>query len=274
MPYVSVVISVHNGETHLEECIDSILDQTYQDFEFIVLNNGSTDRTPEILQQYATPRLRVIHQENIGIARSLNKGINLSQGNLIARLDADDLSLPHRLERQVEFMRQNPDVVLCGSRSRELIGNKSFSQKVPYIEKDEAVRKILSCLNPFMHSTTMFRKKTFLETGGYSDRFKYSQDYDLWVRMLKLGQAYILKDELSVVRLIEHSFSNQHNRAQKLEGLLIRWNAFREFGGDPVKTLIYSLKSLIGLISPLSSIRQRNLFGDREESWDNRAKAK
>ena len=261
MPKVSVVISVYNGETYLKECIDSILNQTYRDFEFIVLNNGSTDHTPKILDRYTDPRLQIIHQGNLGISRSLNRGINLSQGDLIVRLDADDLSLPNRLERQVAFMDQNPNVVLCGSRFQEMLGDKISSQKVPFIEKDATIRKTLSCFNPFAHSTIIFRKKTFLEAGGYNDRFKYSQDYDLWMRMLKQGHAGMLKDELSIIRLTQHSFSNQYNRKQKLEGLLIRWSAFREFGGSPVKTLCYSLKTLAGLIFPLDSIRQRKFAG-------------
>ncbi len=158
-------------------------------------------------------------------------------------------------------MDKNPNIVLCGSRFHEMIGNKLYSQKVPFIEKDATIRKSLSCFNPFAHSTIIFRKKTFLEAGGYNDRFKYSQDYDLWMRMLKLGHAGILKDKLSIVRLTQHSFSNQNNRKQKLEGLLIRWNAFRQFGGNPLKTLYYSLKSLAGLIFPLDSTSLRKFAG-------------
>ena len=106
MPKVSFVITVRNGEAYLKECIDSVLNQTFTDFECIILNNGSTDRTPEILNQYTDPRLRIIHQENIGISPSLNKGVHLSESDLIARLDADDLAFSQRLEKQAEFMAQ------------------------------------------------------------------------------------------------------------------------------------------------------------------------
>ena len=109
MPQVSVVTSVYNGEEYLEECVDSILNQTFQNFEYIILNNGSTDGTARILQRYTDPRLRIIHQENLGISKSLNKGINLSNSDLIARLDADDFSSPQRLEKQVTFMEKHPD---------------------------------------------------------------------------------------------------------------------------------------------------------------------
>ena len=97
MPQVSFVISVHNGENFLENCIDSVLNQTFEDFECIILNNGSTDKTQEILEQYTDSRLKIICQENIGVSRSLNKGTHLAKGSLIANLDADDISSVDRL---------------------------------------------------------------------------------------------------------------------------------------------------------------------------------
>jgi len=253
MPRVAVVTSVYNGEAYLEECINSILKQTLQNFEYIILNNGSTDRTPEILNRYTDPRLQIIHQENLGISKSLNKGISLTKSNLIARLDADDYSSPDRLEKQITFMEQHPEIVFCGSRFKELIGKRLFTQKVRFIEKDEDIRKIVSCFNPFSHSTIVMRKKTFTKSGGYNNKFEYSQDYDLWVRMLNFGQAWILKEELGVARLTEQSTSNKNRRKQKLEVLQIRWNAFRQFGGNPGETLAYYLKSLVGLMCPSKS---------------------
>jgi glycosyltransferase involved in cell wall biosynthesis len=248
MPQVSVVTSVYNGEAYLEECVNSILNQTFQDFEYIILNNGSTDRTSEILDGYSDPRLRIIHQENLGIARSLNKGIDLSNSELIVRLDADDYSVEQRLEKQLAFMDRHPEVVLCGSRFRLLIGKETFDQETIFIEENKAIRKAMSCFNPISHSTVVFRKKTFVESRGYSEKFEYSQDYDLWLRMLAIGEAYILKDELSTIRLSEQSTSNQNTKTMRLEGLQIRWNAFRKFGGNPRNVLYHFLRTLAGLI--------------------------
>ena len=263
MPRVSVVTSVYNGEAYVEECIDSILNQTFQDFEYIILNNGSTDRTLEILNRYTDPRLHIIHQDNLGISRSLNKGISLSKSELIVRLDADDYSLPNRLEKQVAFMEQHPEIGFCGSRFKELIGTQFFTQKVQFIEKDEEIRKIVSCFNPFSHSTTMIRKTIFTKSGGYNSKFEYSQDYDLWVRMLNFGKAGILKEELGVARLTDQSTSNKNRRKQKLEVLQIRWNAFRQFGGNPGKVLSYYVKSLIGLIYPSKSHLRDNGYRNK-----------
>ena len=250
MPQVSVVTSVRNGEAYLEECVDSVLNQTFQDFEYIILNNGSTDGTARILQRYTDPRLRIIHQENLGISRSLNKGIDLSSSDLIAHLDADDYSMPQMLEKQVTFMKKYPDIVLCGSMWRESIGKKLSKQIVAFVETDQAIKKSMSLFNPFSHSAVIFRKKTFIKAGGYSDRLKYSQDYELWLRMLALGKAWILKEELAVVRMSEQSESHKNARKQKLEGLQIRWNAFQQFGGNPGQALYYFFKTLMGLISP------------------------
>ena len=250
MPQVSVVTSVYNGEEYLEECVDSILNQTFQNFEYIILNNGSTDGTAKILQRYTDPRLRIIHQKNLGISRSLNKGIDLSSSDLIAHLDADDYSMPQMLEKQVTFMKKYPDIVLCGSMWRELIGKKLLKQIAAFVETDQAIKKSMSLFNPFSHSAVIFRKKTFITAGGYSERFMYSQDYDLWLRMLAFGKTLILKEELAVVRIHKQSGSYKNARKQKLEALQIRWDAFQQFGGNPGQALYYFFKTMMGLIYP------------------------
>jgi len=249
-PQVSVVTSVCNGEAYLEECVDSVLNQTFQGFEYIILNNGSTDGTARILQQYTDPRLRIIHQENLGIPRSLNKGIGLSSSDLITHLDADDYLMPQMLEKQVTFMENHPDIVLCGSRWLELVGEKLSKQIVAFVETDQDIKKSMSLFNPFSHSAVIFRKKTFITAGGYSERFKYSQDYELWLRMLAFGKTLILKEELAVVRMSEQSESHKNARKQKLEALQVRWDAFQQFGGNPRQVLYYFFKTLIGLMYP------------------------
>jgi glycosyltransferase involved in cell wall biosynthesis len=115
-PKVSVVMSVYNGEKYLCEAIDSILNQTFENFEFLIVNDGSTDRTLEILQSYRDPRIKVINNErNIGLTASLNKGLKIAKGEYVARMDADDVSFPHRLEQQKAFLDRNPRVAMVGS---------------------------------------------------------------------------------------------------------------------------------------------------------------
>lgn len=115
-PKVSVVMSVYNGEKYLPETIDSILNQTFKDFEFIIINDGSTDKTAKILTSYDDPRIRIFNQENMGLTKSLNRAISLAKGEYIARMDADDISYPERLKKQVDYLNKNPDIGLVGSK--------------------------------------------------------------------------------------------------------------------------------------------------------------
>ena len=116
---------------NLEDCINSVLNQTVKDFEYIILNNGSTDRTAEILAQYSDPRISIIHQENLGVVNSLNKGVSLCSSDLIARLDADDYVYPNWLEKHYEYLIQNPDIVVCSSQFEELKNGKLYPQSFP-----------------------------------------------------------------------------------------------------------------------------------------------
>jgi hypothetical protein len=169
---------------------------------------------------------------------------------LIARLDADDYALPQRLEKQIAFMGKYPDVILCGSRILELIGEKLSEQRIAFVESDQAIKKSMSLFNPFAHSAVIFRKNIFFKAGGYNCQLKYCQDYDLWLRMLSFGEARILKEELGVARILEESESHRNPRKQKLEGLKVRWEAFKKFGGNPRKILYCFFKTIVGLISP------------------------
>jgi glycosyltransferase involved in cell wall biosynthesis len=232
MPQVSVVTSVYNGEAYLEECVNSILNQTFQDFEYIILNNGSTDRTAEILDRYADPRLRIVHQENLGIVNSLNKGVSLCRTELIARLDADDYVRPHWLEKHFEFMSQNQDVVLCSSRFQELVNGKLYPQSFPFLENDPEIRKSLCFMNPIAHSLSIVRKQSVLQVGGYDPKLDIAHDYDLWIRMLGKGKGHNLDETLGVCRIHTASFSSKKERTMVKEVFQVQWRAYRKLGGS------------------------------------------
>jgi glycosyltransferase involved in cell wall biosynthesis len=232
MPQVSVVTSVYNGEAYLEECVNSILNQTFQDFEYIILNNGSTDRTPEILKSYSDPRLRIIHQENLGVPKSLNKGISLCRTDLMAHLDADDYVQPQWLEKHIEFMIQNPDVVICSSRYEELFNGKLYPQSFPLIENDHKIRKSLCFMNPIPHSFTTIRKPSLLKAGGYDPKLIIAHDYDLWIRLLEEGKGHNLNETLGVCRIHTASFSSKKERTMVKEVFQVQWRAYRKLGGS------------------------------------------
>jgi glycosyltransferase involved in cell wall biosynthesis len=232
MSQVSVVTSVYNGEAYLEECVNSILNQTFQDFEYIILNNGSTDRTPEILDRYTDSRLRIVHQKNLGIVNSLNKGISLCRADLIARLDADDYVHPHWLEKHFEFMSQNQDVVLCSSRFQELVNGKLYPQSFPFLENDPEIRKSLSFMNPIAHSLSIVRKQSVLQAGGYDPKLVCAHDYDLWIRLLEKGKGHNLDETLGVHRIHDASVSTQKERTMIKEVFQVQWRAYRKLGGS------------------------------------------
>ena len=190
IPAISVVMSVFNGEAFLNEAVESILAQTFTDFEFITIDDGSTDCTPAVLSQYAKrdERVRVFSQKNIGRAESLNRGIGLARASLIARMDADDIAFPQRLEQQFEFMKEHPEVGLLGG-AIELVtstGRRFGVDIQPAMDSD--LRTGMARCNPFRHSTVIMRKETVLACGGYRKPLLDADDYDLWLRMAERTQ--------------------------------------------------------------------------------------
>ena len=181
-PKVSVLMSVYNGERYLREAIDSILNQTFQDFEFIIIDDGSTDRTKEIIRSYNDLRIRLFNNEkNIGLTKSLNRGIELCRGEYIARMDGDDVSLPMRLEKQVEFMMVNNDVGISGTWNRSIGQNVGVNDHYPI--SDSEIRCMLLFNNTFCHPSLIIRRQAIESNGlSYNSRLQYAQDYDLVVR--------------------------------------------------------------------------------------------
>ena len=160
MPKVSVVMSVYNGERHLREAVDSILNQTFGDLEFIIVDDGSRDRTWEILQSYDDSRIVLLRNEqNIGLTKSLNRGLAATRGEYVARMDADDVSLPQRLERQVGFLDQHPEIGLVGCAFLQINeGGQEFEIFHPPL-KNEDIQERLRVENCFCHGVALFRHR-------------------------------------------------------------------------------------------------------------------
>ena len=188
-PKISIVTSIYNGEKYLDKSIHSMLNQTFENFEFIIVDDGSTDSTLQKIQKIDDPRIRVISQKNQGQTQALINGIEQASGELIARIDADDYSMPDRLIRQVEFMDAYPEVVFCGSRFQELYNDDLAPQRAQFVQTNSEIRNIISCFNPFAHSAVMFRRGAYLKVGGYDKKYIIGMDYDLWVRLMGIGEA-------------------------------------------------------------------------------------
>ena len=181
-------MSVHNGERYLSEAIESILKQTFTDFEFLIINDSSTDSSREIISSYKDSRIRFIDNDiNIGLTRSLNKGLAQAKGKYIARLDADDVSLPERLERQVNFMEENEDIAVCGSSAIIIDSNSEVKDTICMPLKHDSIVGRMFFGNCIIHSSVCFNKKNIIDIGGYNNEYNRTQDYELWCRCIAEG---------------------------------------------------------------------------------------
>ena len=249
-PKVSVVTAIYNGEKYIEKLVNSMLGQTFKDFEFIIVDDGSTDSTVKKLENMHDSRICLVRQTNQGQTNALIKGIKKARGDLIARSDQDDFSLPTRLMSQVEFMDSHPKVILCGSRWQELSGNNLLPQRIKFVETNEEIKKIICRFNPFAHSAVMFRRDAYFKIGGYNKSFVIGMDYDLFVRLMEIGEVHNIKNILTIIQMHSESTSMKKSRLKTLEGIKIRYSAYSKFGGNPLITGYFFLKSILGLVLP------------------------
>ncbi len=208
-PAVSVVLPVYNCPLYVGQAIESVLNQTFADFELIVIDDGSTDETPSILQRYTEPRIRYISQTNCGLARTLNRGIELSRGRYIARQDQDDVSRPERLAKQVAFLDAHPQCALVGTWA-EIWRDDQRTSRVHAHPSDGARLKFELLLNnPFVHSSVMMRKSALGQVGVYStDRNRQPpEDYELWSRIARSFDVANIPEILHAYREVGSSMS-------------------------------------------------------------------
>lgn len=195
---ISVILSVYNGATYLDECLRSIREQTFAKFEFIIVDDASTDGTPEILRRHAAQDSRITllkNERNKKISVSLNTALAHARADLVARMDADDIALPDRLAKQFAFMNANPDVLVCGGA----LTCHETGENIYYPTSDESIRAQLLWASPFVHPAVMFRRNPVLEAGGYDPAMPLSEDYDLWCRLAVLhGWRFANLDEVLV----------------------------------------------------------------------------
>ena len=219
-PKISVVMSVYNGEKHLRESIESILNQTFTDFEFIIVNDGSTDNSLEIIKSYDDERIKIINnEENIGLTKSLNKAIKQARGVYIARQDADDISLSNRLELQFKFLEKHPEVALLGTGIYVIDENGDEIEK--RIMHPNPKRSLLKG-NRFIHGSVMFRKSVIDELGAYNETLRYSQDYELWLRLSKEYDVRNLTVPLYKLRMHKSSILSRKVEEQQMYAVLAR----------------------------------------------------
>src|SRR5688572_11820056 len=185
-PVVSVIMPVYNCSEYVHDAIESILGQTFTDFELIIIDDASTDNTKQVVKSFADPRINLIEKsDNSGLSSSLNMGIDIAKGEFIARMDGDDISLPERLQKQVEFLRVNPKVILCGSWFQIIPGNYTIEHPLT----DEEIRIAFLDYCAIGHPTVMFNGSLLRSSGlKYNQAIEHAEDYDLWTRMIQHGR--------------------------------------------------------------------------------------
>jgi|LSQX01.2.fsa_nt_gb glycosyltransferase involved in cell wall biosynthesis len=223
---VSIVMAVYNGQHYLQEAVESILCQTYTRFELIIINDASTDRTKELLAQITDKRVKVIHlAENKGAAFALNLGISQAKGKWIAVHDADDLSYPYRLEKQISYLKKHRELVAAGSFIECIPGrgncipqqNLSGLEKlINRVQTGEEIKLELYRTCPLTHGTMIYSKKTFIALGKYNPDLKISYDYDLWTRLITAGGIEKFPEKLYKYRMHDNSLTTQ-NQLQNIK---------------------------------------------------------
>lgn len=236
-PTVSVVMSVFNGQAFLPEALESILGQTFRDFEFVVIDDGSTDRTGEILASYVgrDERIHVIRHENKGRAASLNVGIGLARGKYIARIDADDVALPNRLREQVDFMERNPEVGLLGGIIELINKNGVLITTICPPLDDSGIRSLMLRYNPY-HPAVLMQRETVLAAGGYRKALLDADDYDMYLRIGERSRLANLGKSVLQYRIHSDQVSFRKMREQAMCVLAARAAASlrRRGGPDPL----------------------------------------
>jgi glycosyltransferase involved in cell wall biosynthesis len=243
-PKVTVLMAVYNGERYLRQSIESILSQTFTDFEFLIIDDGSTDSTPEILEEYneRDERIRIIHQENIGLTKSLNRGLGLSRGYYIARTDADDVSLRERLEHQVSFLDNHPEIGVLGSGAVTIDREGNVIHRFFPTTGPSVVRWRLIFGNCISHPTVLFRKNLVLEAGGYPCDSPVAQDYDLWSRLAFITEIDNLPEILVKYRLNPRGISSVDQYRQVETSIrVVRNNIAEIFGLDVTEDVAKAL---------------------------------
>jgi GT2 family glycosyltransferase len=224
-PKISVVMPVYNSEEYASEAIESILNQTEKDFEFIIIDDGSTDNSEKIIKSFHDQRIKYFKKPHSGIIDSLNFGIKEARSEFIARMDSDDISIPERLEKQILFFKNNPDYALVGSCAIKIdeFGEESGNLDYPPVSWKE-IKKYSLLHNPFIHPTVMFKKELILTVGGYRN-FKHAEDYELWTRIIYKYPCANIAEPLLKYRI----HSKQITEKRKVTSLFVRFFALFRF---------------------------------------------
>jgi glycosyltransferase involved in cell wall biosynthesis len=249
---ISVLLPVYNGEKFLSESIESILNQTLKNFELVIIDDASSDKTWEIIKRYRKLDRRIValrNERNLRISASLNKGLDVAKGKYILRMDADDWSYPRRLEKQYRFMEKHTEIGVSGGSIEVCDEKLKVINKRNYPISDKAVRKVIFRYSPFAHPATIWRKEIMKSAGGYNPNIPLSQDYDLYFRVGKISKFGNLNDVLIKLRTHDDSSSIVRGKFQEQYTIYSRIKAFLEYQYDmSFADKLYTFLQMISMV--------------------------
>lgn len=220
---VTVLMSVYNGEKYLREAMNSVLNQTFMDFEFIIVNDASTDKTVQILKEYAKKDKRIVlvhNDKNLGLTKSLNKGIKMAKGEYIARQDADDISVPERLRKEIEFLENHRNYAVVGTFVKILNEDSKIIRSLDRPIEDIQIRESFRRDNCIAHGSVIIRKKCLQDVGSYDESIARAQDYELWLRLAGKYRLANIPEYLYMLRKHNESIEAKHIVEQKISVVL------------------------------------------------------
>ena len=252
MEKVSVIMSVYNADKFLKESIESILNQTYENLEFIIIDDGSTDNSKKIIKEYEKLDKRIVfiqNEKNIGLTKNLNKAIELSSANYIARMDADDVSDITRIEKQIKFLQENKEFSIVGSCAKYINSNGKLEEDFMVPENDKDIKNMIYKVNPLIHPSVMFRKDDIISIGKYNEQLRKVQDYDLWFRAVANGlKVYNIQECLLFLRRDETYNKRKSKQYRKID-LKVRWNGYKLLK-LPIYKYVYLIVPIALIILP------------------------
>jgi glycosyltransferase involved in cell wall biosynthesis len=238
------MMPVYNGDRYVREAVESVLSQTFTDFELIIVDDGSTDETPEVLESYARndARIRVFHQPNRGIVAARNRVLEMARGKYIAVMDADDISLPERFATQVDFLAAHPEVGVLGCAVQIIDGEGVPSGVWRYATEHGGIKWQLCFFNPLPHSSVMMKLEVVEQVGGYGSGTEPSEDYDLWRKLSCVTRLFNLPDVLVRVRKHEENVSLNRSSEQKRNAIRVSASMMSSIlGKEPPVAVVQSL---------------------------------
>ena len=219
---ISVILPVYNGVKYLNQAISSVLNQSFTDFEFIIINDGSTDESLKIIQSFKDQRIVLINRENKGLIATLNEGVSLSKAKYIARIDADDIwSDQNKLSKQIDYISNHQDCVVLGTWAKVINQDGQQISDLKYPDKDKEIRSKILTKNCFIHPSVIFSKEAYLKADGFDNQEKYVEDYGLWLRMGKFGAFANIPEYLMSYRIHGENITNKNNLIQSKNSLAV-----------------------------------------------------